>query len=105
MKTKTITPAPVLELGSVSGTRSALSAISDDPAANLQDLLGRHQSGDWGDVSEMDAEANEEALLVGARVMSVYKLPRTRTSIWIITEGEDEQGHRHNTTVLLPTEY
>ena len=71
-------------------------------------LIGRHLGGDWGDVCEEDARANEDALREGARVMSVYVLPPpvsesetlAPAKVWLITEAD-----RSVTTILLPEEY
>lgn len=65
----------------------------------MGDLLKRHQCGDWGETCPEDAQTNEDALLGGGRVFSVYRL-RTGTTIWIITEAD-----RAATTALLPDEY
>lgn len=67
------------------------------------DLLRRHASGkDWGDVCPADRKANQDALLYGDRVLSVYTLvngdPGTR--LFVITEWD-----RSVTTVLKPSEY
>lgn len=61
--------------------------------------LQLHQLGKWGDVSEHDYQVNEDALVSGERLMSVYK---TGDDIvfWIITEWD-----RSLTTVLLPEDY
>jgi hypothetical protein len=71
------------------------------------DLLNRHVRGDWGDVCADDAQANEDALKNGARLLSAYVLPPSEGSslsanakIWIITEAD-----RSVTTLLLPEEY
>lgn len=61
--------------------------------------LGRHLSGDWGEVCEDDRKANEEALEVGSRLFSVYRSD-AGTTFWIITEAD-----RSSTCVLLPEEY
>jgi hypothetical protein len=89
---------------------------------NPLELLKRHVSGDWGELCSEDAEANEEALTCGARLMSSYVLSspsgdgdgdsdgdnavdsNNRTlkpvKIWLITEAD-----RSVTTLLLPDEY
>ena len=41
----------------------------------LFDLLNRHVRGDWGNVCADDAQANEDALKNGARLLSAYVLP------------------------------
>lgn len=61
--------------------------------------LNRHHSGDWGDVCPDDHAANEEALLNGGRLFSVYH-DRKGVKFWIITEAD-----RSATTVLLPDDY
>ncbi len=63
-------------------------------------LLGRHESGDWGDLSDEDVAENEFSLKEGFRLLSAYKLPDTGERIWIITEAD-----RSITTLLLPEEY
>lgn len=96
--------------------------------AFVMSCLRRHQSGDWGDLGRQDAEANDLALVTGARVLSSYlipgkvrqgagaepdsgpPLPQLREVIaderlWIITEAEDSQGLRSQTTVLFPSDY
>ena len=67
-------------------------------------LLGRHPFADWGDLDEHDRQANEDAIVSGARIWSAYNLS-DGTRIRIITEAEDEEGQRSHTTVLLPEEY
>lgn len=48
-----------------------------------------------------DKAANEEALVDGLRLMSVYKRKdHPDDTIWIITEAD-----RSATTILLPSEY
>jgi hypothetical protein len=61
--------------------------------------LQLHQMGEWGDICEEDRLANEEALLQGGRLLSVYKID-PETVFWIITEWDLSV-----TTVLLPEDY
>lgn len=61
--------------------------------------LRRHASGDWGELSDEDKEANERALTEEARILSSYR-DKSGTKFWIITEAD-----RSATTVLLPSEY
>jgi hypothetical protein len=69
------------------------------PNLEILAALKRHQAGDWGEVGAEDGEANDSALVEGARLLSVY---RTATGIkfWIITEAD-----RSSTTVLMPEDY
>ena len=61
--------------------------------------LGRHKSGDFGDVCEEDKALNEEAVETGDRILSAY-IDRNGIKFWIITEWD-----RSATTILLPSEY
>ena len=62
--------------------------------------MKKHAAGDWGNLSEEDKSANEEALrLENLRLFSAYQkddLPK----IWIVTEAD-----RSTTTILFPNEY
>ncbi len=69
------------------------------PPGDVQTALTRHARGDWGDVCDDDRQANEDALITGARLFSVYHTA-TGVKFWIITEAD-----RSVTTVLLPEEY
>ncbi len=89
----------VVELGEVVATPGALEALEKAGVLPLR-LLGRHQSGDWGDISEDDKRENELSLKEGFRLLSAYKLPGDGGKVWIITEAD-----RSVTTVLLPEEY
>jgi hypothetical protein len=61
----------------------------------MHDGLGRHASGDWGDLPPEDAEQNDHALRHGGRLFSAYGEGDRR--FWIITEAD-----RSATTILLP---
>nr|WP_249208129.1 MULTISPECIES: hypothetical protein [Burkholderia cepacia complex] len=66
---------------------------------SADDLLRRHQAGDWGEVTSIDGQKNDRALRLGARILSSYNLCDT-VKIWIITEAD-----RSVTTIMLPSEY
>ena len=68
------------------------------PVEQLLLLLSRHLVGDWGDVCDEDAFANDTAVTNGFRILSSYKVDGVK--IWIITESD-----RSVTTFLLPEEY
>lgn len=70
-------------------------ASGDDPLA----FLIRHLAGDWGQVNAEDWRANEESLLRGERLLSVYRMSNG-AKFWIITEWD-----RSVTTFLLPEDY
>ena len=82
-------------LGQIVTTPAAINAIS---SAAINKGLCRHSQGDWGDVCAEDKESNDEALINGTRLMSVYK--DGGKPFWIITEAD-----RSVTTVLLPEDY
>jgi len=88
-------------LGKLAATPDALDLL-DRYQVSLFDLLARHASGDWGDVSAEDAHANEQALIHGNRLLSCYTLvpgdPDTR--VWAISEA-----NRSVTTAIMPYEY
>lgn len=84
--------------GQIVGTPGALDAIAD-AAQTATYFLGRHLSGDWGEVPAEDAASNEAALRYGERLISAYRT-RKDVRIWIITEHD-----RSVTTILLPEEY
>jgi hypothetical protein len=65
----------------------------------MQPALQRHVTGDWGELCPEDIEANEQALLNGARLLSAYRSAKG-VKFWIITEWD-----RSVTTILLPEDY
>jgi hypothetical protein len=85
-------------LGNIYTTPGAFELL--DGSVELAALLvQRHAMGDWGDICLEDVGINNEALKLGGRLLSVYKLPLAGT-LWIITEAD-----RASTTLLLPEEY
>lgn len=67
----------------------------------IANLVKRHMRGDWGDVSEHDWQANDQALDAGGeRVVSAYHVGPNNTRVWVITEAD-----RGQTTVMLPEDY
>ncbi|MBX3442135.1 MAG: hypothetical protein KF774_06990 [Planctomyces sp.] len=81
--------------GQIVITANAAGLLAPDEVASA---LARHLTGDWGTVCADDAEANEEALIHGDRLMSVYGQAKRR--FWIITEAD-----RSVTTILMPEDY
>ncbi len=95
-------------LGRCVSTPGALGVLERAQVSPL-DLLARHLRGDWGEIDPDDYGLNEQATMGGARIFSVYKLPAgaegSSATVWVITDGDDEDGVRHATTILLPEEY
>ena len=87
----------LIPLGQLVVTPHALALLEKAKISTFA-LFARHEQGDWGDVDAEDAWANEQALIYGGRLMSVYKLELG--TIWAITEAD-----RSATTLLLPEEY
>lgn len=89
---------PLFDLGQVMATPGFLDAAHRNEESPL-DYLGRHVTGNWGDLPEEDIEANREALAHGGRIFSAYHLA-DGTKFYLITEWD-----RSYTTFLLPEEY
>lgn len=85
-----------MELGQLLITPGAQNAIATQEVIAA---LKRHATGDYGEVSDFDKEANDEALETGDRILSAYVSSKD-IRFWIITEGD-----RSCTTILLPEEY
>jgi hypothetical protein len=89
---------PLFRLGRVVATPGASEAI-EAAEETAEQLLARHQYGDWGQVPPEDAAENELSVKQDLRILSAYTLS-TGIKIWIITEAD-----RSATTFLLPDEY
>jgi hypothetical protein len=57
-------------LGQIVITANAEATLNPD---DVQKALGRHASGDWGEVCSEDAQLNDDALEYGDRLLSVYR--------------------------------
>jgi hypothetical protein len=66
---------------------------------DVQACLGRHASGDWGELCDEDRAENERSLRQSGRLFSVYH-DRNAVKFYIITECD-----RSVTTTLLPEDY
>lgn len=86
---------PRFPLGQTLATPGALEALQN-AGESPSTYLFRHVHGDWGMVGKEDAQANEDALRHGDRLLSAYTLS-TEERLWIITEAD-----RSSTTLLLP---
>lgn len=91
--------------GRVLATPGAIEAL-ERSGQSIWVFLTRHLAGDWGVVDAEDAEANNQSLKDGSRLLSAYILDDVeKTKIWLISEAEDDQGNRAATTATLPSEY
>ena len=89
-------PIAKFRLGKIVSTPNALDQLTQE---DILLAIGRHQAGDWGDVSEDDRAANELALIEGRRLWSVYHAGNG-VKFWLITEA-----NRSHTSVLMPEDY
>ena len=89
---------PLFHLGRVVATPGAVEALTE-AGQKPWEFLARHVQGDWGDLSEGDRQANDQALKDGSRLLSAYQT-KTGQRLWIITEAD-----RSSTCLLLPDEY
>ena len=87
---------PKFCLGPIVATSNALSAITHE---DILRALDRHIRGDWGELDDFDRNQNEEALIHGRRLLSVY-YAQNDTRFYVITEAD-----RSATTILLPEDY
>lgn len=104
----------VLHSGKLSPAPGAL-ALLQSTGRSAASLLARHMHGDFCDTCRDDAALNELAITDGSRIMSVYRLvdaeklkatPKQKRSdlptVWVITDGTNDDGKREYTTLLLP---
>ena len=91
------------DLGRMVATPGALEALARAGQEPLF-FLERHARGDWGEVDAEDGQLNDEAVRDGSRILSAYRTLQGE-KLWIITEGEGDDGRRASTCVLLPEEY
>jgi len=112
-----ITNAARFAPGQIVATRGAL-VLLQKTGFSVGILIARHLNGDFGDTCRDDAALNEIAITDGSRIMSVYRLvdaeklkatPKQKRSdlptVWVITDGTNDEGKREYTTLLLPEDY
>lgn len=94
---------PLFDLGRLVATPGALELLKKAQFHPAR-LLQRHQCGDWGELCPADIAANDQALLNGGRLLSVYLVDGIR--LYVITEAVNEATEcREISTILLPSEY
>jgi len=65
-----------------------------------EDLLTRHQQGDWGDVSDEDKKLNDEGLARPLNLVSVYKLS-TGYSVTVFTKADRSVTMMHVSPTMI----
>lgn len=88
--------ATLFPSGQIVSTPNALEQLTP---IDISKALNRHLSGDWGDLEQGDAKANDQALKDGDRLLSAYQSAAS-VKFWIITEAD-----RSVTTILMPEDY
>ena len=75
------------------------------PHHQITALLDRHAAGDWGEISEDDKAANDEAARSGdGRLFSSYASAE-HGQLWIITDDIRGEGEGPLTTVMFHEDY
>ena len=99
-------------IGRVVATKTIAEDMEQNPSFKdfVETSIGRHVTGDWGDLDAEDKISNERATEKNdpGRILSAYDIPqylmvpymRPDDKIWIITEWD-----RSVTTILYPSEY
>jgi hypothetical protein len=89
-------------LGRVVATAALAAAV---PHHQITALLDRHAAGDWGDLSDDDRDANDEAFRSGdGRLFSSYATAEQGTT-WIIIDDIRGESEGPLTTVMFPEDY
>lgn len=95
-QTKQQLKSSTVPLGRLYATPGVLASI---PVNDYSTAVRRHRICDWGEACAEDWESNNQAMIHGSRVVSVYT-SKAGVRFWIITEAD-----RSATTILLPNEY
>ena len=86
-------PVAVFRLGRIVATPNARESLTQE---DILTAIQRHQAGDWGNLTDDNRAANDQALVRGGRIVSAYQATNG-TRFWLITEAD-----RSTTTILLP---
>jgi len=89
--------------GRIVATPGALEALAES-GQDAEFFLHKHLSGDGGSLDAEDVAANEQALVDGSRVLSVFHTLRG-VKLYVLTEAVGDDGRRASTAILLPEEY
>jgi hypothetical protein len=90
-------------LGQIVATPAALEALAES-GQDAGFFISKHAACDFGIVCEEDRQLNLAALKDGSRILSAYKTLRGRR-IWVLTDAENDEGHRAVTTIMTPECY
>jgi len=89
-----------MKLGHLYATRKVEDLMQENLRfkSDVTTALNLYLYGDWGVSCSEDAQANDEARIMGERVLAAYETCKGK--IWIITDA-----YRSSTTILFPSEY
>ena len=93
---------PLFRLGHIVATPAALEQLGKH-GVHPTALLGRHVSGDWGDLCKSDLQANDMALQDGSRIFSAYVIGADK--FFVITEQIGEDQTRASTCIMRAEDY
>lgn len=79
-RTPRVAESQLFMLGDVLITPEAVRAMQK-ATVPLNDLLARHQHGDWGLVDEIDRHQNELGVRMGLLIRSAYALPTSPATV------------------------
>jgi hypothetical protein len=97
MKKSEYTIDPKFPLGNIVVSGRVVTALRGKPKV-LDWMLGRHQSGDWGNVSDNEKLENDAAI-AGFELKSAYRTDDGQ-EFWVVTDSK-----RKFTTVMLTKEF
>lgn len=85
-------------------TRTIAQNIKDEPKYGLEinTCIERFISKDWGDLTDDDIKSNNEAIILGDRVLASYKTSKGK--VYIIADAIDKNNYE-TITVLFANEY
>ncbi|MGD9646864.1 MAG: hypothetical protein AB7U73_14205 [Pirellulales bacterium] len=81
------------QLGEVLVTPRASQVLAAN-SQSLDELLARHQSGDWGDVSAAERRLNDEGVVKRFNLVSNYRTPGGER-VMVITRADRESTFVH----------
>lgn len=90
------------ELGKMFATKGVSKMMEENDKFRhfVESSFQRYLRCDWGDISDDDKKANDEALDTYDTLLASYTSKEFRKKVWIITEAD-----RSVTTILFPEEY
>jgi hypothetical protein len=92
-------------IGKIIATPGALGLLSQE---RIVEILNRFVRGDWGACQTDDWHLNDRATWDGGRIFAAYYVDEQDPEagkIWVITNGEDDNGERDSTCLMTPEDY